>query len=187
MYEDSIIRAPTNGTITKVDIKYGELSVVGKSAIVLQDVGNLYVEADINESNISNLKLGQNADITIDALTGSKFTGVISHIDPSSVSTDGIVNYKIKVSIIERDVNIRPGMNAEISILVASKPDVLAIPKATVLERNGKTFVYVIINEKNKKYKEIEISLGMKGDGSMVEIVSGLSQGDKIALVAPKK
>jgi multidrug resistance efflux pump len=84
-YEDTIIRAPASGTITKVDVKYGELAEVGKPIITLEDVDNLYIEAMINEANIAYLKIGQNVDLTFDAFgSDKKFTGLIMHIDPSA-------------------------------------------------------------------------------------------------------
>ncbi len=186
IYEDGIIRAPSSGTITRVSVKYGEQIEAGKSAITLQDVENLYVEADINENNISNITLGQITEIGVDALPDKKFTGNVSQIDISSEAKDGVVNYKIKVALSEKDVNIRPGMNAEITILLYQKENIIAIPEATTFVRDGKTFTYVITNEKRKKYTEREISIGVKGDGNMVEILSGLVSTDKIALITKK-
>lgn len=184
MYEDNIIRAPGNGTITKVDVKYGELAEANNPAIVLQDVENLYIEALINESNIASIKTGQIVEVTFDALTEDKFTGVVSHIDPSSQTEDGVVNYKIKVSINEKNAYIRPGMNAEISVIALKKENVVSVPKASVVERDGKAFVNVITNEDKKQYKEVEVVLGAKGDGSMVEVLSGVKKEDKIALIS---
>lgn len=185
-YEDSLIIAPSKGTITKVNIKYGEISEAGKTAIVLQDIENLYVESMINESNISNIILGQNVEISVDAFPDKKFTGIVSEIDISSDSTDGVVNYKIKVALLEKDVNIRSGMNTEISVLISSKENVLSIPVATTFIREDKTFVYVITNEKRKKYTEREVVLGAKGDGNMIEVLSGLTHEEKIALITKK-
>lgn len=184
VYEENIIRAPENGTITKVDIKPGELANASEVAIVLQDVENLYIEADINESNISNLKLNQPVDISIDALGNTlPLKGVISQIDPSSVSTDGVVNYKIKVALSAQDPNIRPGMNAEITILVFEKIDVISVPKASLISREGKTYLNIITNEKKQKYIETEVFLGAEGDGNMIEVVSGLTRDSKVAIV----
>jgi len=186
-YEDTLIRAPQGGTITKVNIKYGEVANANETSIILQDVSNLYVEALINESNIANIVIGQPVAITFDALGDlNKFTGVVSHIDPSSETSEGIVNYKIKVSIDEKNPNIRPGMNAEIVITTLNKPEVLSIPKAAIVERDGKSYVNVITDEKRNKYKEVEVTTGLSGDGNMVEILSGITSADNIATVVKK-
>jgi len=186
-YEDTLIRAPQGGTITKVNIKTGEVANANTTAIVLQDVSNLYVEALINESNIANIALLQPVEISFDALgDNNKFTGVVSHIDPSSLTSEGIVNYKIKVSINEKNANIRPGMNAEIVITTLNKADVLSIPKASIIERDGKSYVNVITDEKRNKYQEVEVTTGVSGDGNMIEILSGIASSDNIAIVTKK-
>ncbi|MES2930563.1 MAG: efflux RND transporter periplasmic adaptor subunit [Patescibacteria group bacterium] len=182
-YEDTIIRAPSDGTITDVAVKYGEQTDSQKTAIVLQDVDHLYIEADINESNIATVKLGQSVDIIFDAFGNEKkFTGSVAQINPSSVAADGVVNYKIKVSVNESDDAIRPGMNAEITITALTKENVLSVPRASVTVRDNVSYVNVITNEKRKTYEEREITTGLVGDGNLVEIQSGLSADDRIAL-----
>lgn len=183
-YEENIIRAPENGTITKIEIKSGEIANANAVAIVLQDIENLYIEADINESNISKLKLNQIVDVSIDALGDlTTQSGFVSQIDPSSITTDGVVNYKIKVSLNSQDINIRAGMNAEITVVIFEKNDVLSVPQASILQKEGKSFVNLITNEKKKKYIEQEVITGAFGDGNMIEIISGLQKEAKIAIV----
>ena len=184
-YEDTIIRAPAPGTITKIDIKLGELSEVQKPVITLQDVSNLYVEAKINESSIANIKLGQKVSMTLDAFGSSRvFDGSVVHIDPSATTTDGIVNYKIKSSIINLDSAIRSGMNADINILTAEKSHVIVIPKAAIVQKDGKMYVNIITDMKRKKYEEKEVSTGLLGDGNLIEITIGLSDGEAIAIIS---
>lgn len=183
-YEDTIIRAGADGTITKVDVKYGEIADAGKNIVTLQDVNNLYIEALINESNIAYLKLNQPVDITFDAFgSNKKFTGSIIHIDPSSEANDGVVNYKIKVALLGKDETIRPGMNANINVLAGEVKGVLAIANVAVIKKDGKSFVNVITDEKKKKYETREVTTGFLADNNLVEIISGLKAGDKIAFV----
>jgi HlyD family secretion protein len=184
-FEDTILRAPADGTITSVDLKLGELSEAQKPIITLQDVSNLYVEAKINESNIANVKLGQSVTMTFDAFGTSRiFNGTVVHIDPGATTTDGIVNYKIKASILNLDQAIRTGMNADISILTAEKDHALVIPKAAVISRDDKTYVNVITKKDSQEYKEKEIKTGLTGDGNRIEITNGLSDGEEIAIVS---
>jgi len=183
-YEDTIVRAPAGGTITKVDIKYGELSEAGKPVITLQDVENLYIEALINEANIAYLQNGQSVNITFDAFGRErKFSGAIAHIDPSADANNGVVNYKIKVSLVEKDATIRPGMNANIDVLAGGVKNVLAIPNIFVVKKDNKSFVNVVTNEKNKSYISKEIKTGFLGDNNLIEIVSGLVMDEKVALI----
>jgi RND family efflux transporter MFP subunit len=183
-YEDTIIRAPEDGTITAVNIKYGEIVDVSKPAIVLEDISNLYVEALINEANIKNISLEQKVKVTFDALGKENiFNGKVSHIDPSSVASDGVVNYKIKVFLENNDPNIRPGMNAEIVITTFEKEGVLSIPETSLIKKeNGSIAVNKITNLKKEKYQEVEVSTGNIGDGNMIEITYGITKEDKIVL-----
>lgn len=184
-FEDTILRAPADGTITSVDLKLGELSEAQKPIITLQDVSNLYVEAKINESSIANVRLGQPVTMTFDAFGPSqKFNGTVVHIDPGATTTDGIVNYKIKSSITNLDSAIRTGMNADISILTAEKPHVIVIPKAAILTRDGKTYVNLIKDKDSQEYEEKEIRIGLVGDGNRVEVITGLSEDEMIAIVS---
>ncbi len=183
-YENTVIRAPADGTVTKIDIKVGELANSLETAIVVQDMGNLYVEANINESNITEVETGQSVELTIDAYgSGKIFTGLVSEVEPGATIKDGIVNYKVKISLDENDVNVKPGMNANVVITTGIKDNVIAIPMAAVEEVEGQNIVKVITNEKKKRYEDRVVVLGVKGGANMVEIVSGLSDGEKVALV----
>lgn len=182
-YEDTVIRAPAAGTITRVDIKYGELSQAGKAVITLEDVDNLYVEALINESNIVSLKIGQPVDITFDAFGAEKtFTGTVAEIDPSAETNDGVVNYKIKVAMDTKDVTVRPGMNANITVVAGTKDHVLAIPYSAVTKKDNTTTVSVVTNLKKNTAEDRNISIGFIGDNNLVEILSGLTEGETIIL-----
>ncbi len=184
IYENTIIRAPASGTVTKMDLKVGELAKALETVVVVQDVSRLYVESNINESNITEVAVGQKVDLTIDAYgPNAYFTGVVTQVEPGATITDGIVNYKIKVSLDENESNIKPGMNANLVITTGQKNGVLAIPNASVTKRDGQNYVLVITNEKKKSYKEVPVTTGIIGSGNLVEIVSGLNIGDKVALV----
>ena len=188
IYENTVIRAPANGTVTKMDLKVGELAKALENVITIQDVGALYVESNINESNITTLALGQNTEFTIDAFGPvKKFMGKIVEIEPGATIKDGIVNYKIKASLNEQDPGIKPGMNANLTITTGSVNGVLAIPGSAVFKKDSADFVRVITDEQKKKFVERSVSLGATGDGNMREVLSGLSLGEKIALVEEKK
>ena len=186
-YENTLLRAPSAGTITKVDIKFGELAQSQKEVMILQDVGNLYLEADINEANIAIVKVGQPVSITYDSLGPDKvFAGEVFSIDPSSSNTDGIVNYKIKVALKDKNEIIRPGMNANIVINTFTKENVLVVPLQSVKTLNGISTVNLITNDKRKLYKEVPVTVGSVGDGNLIEITSGLSLGDGVVVINKK-
>lgn len=188
VYENTIIRAPASGVITKVDIKPGELSKSLTPVITLQDIDNLYVEANINESNITTVKQDQPVSFTIDAFGSSQiFSGVVTQVEPGATITDGIVNYKVKSTLTEKNPLIKPGMNANLTITTGTKEHVLAIPGATITKTDTTMTVKKIIDSKKKKSIVVPVTTGIVGDGNMTEILSGLVLGDSVALVEKQK
>ena len=197
-YDKTILTAPAGGTVVHVDSKIGEQAKAQQEVVTIQDVGSLYVEADINETNIARVALGQPVKMTLDAFgPDTIFTGSVIHIDPSSTTADGVVNYIIKASIqnpVCKDTadcvnlvkdKVRPGMNANMVITAWDKPDAIAVPKAALIkESDGTTSVNVIVDDKTGEYKKQSIVTGLVGDGELIEVVSGLTGSEKIAVGA---
>lgn len=179
--ENTIVRAPSAGTITTVDIKLGELVTAQKIVFVLQDVNNLHVEADVSEANIAQLKIDQKVDITFDALGPNRsFEGKLQSINPSATVISGVVNYKVVVSI-DQIEEIKPGMTANMTVLIAEKADVLAIPERAVISNGGgKQTVQVINDTKKKTYAPVDVETGLRADGGLIEITSGLTENQEI-------
>ncbi|MCX6747955.1 MAG: efflux RND transporter periplasmic adaptor subunit, partial [Candidatus Nomurabacteria bacterium] len=91
--------------------------------------------------------------------------------------------YKVKVSIKNLDKRIRPGMNADLTILLSKKENVLVVPKLALVEHDGKTYIRIISDMKTKAYAEREVTTGMEGDGNLIEVLTGVTEGENIALV----
>lgn len=180
--EKKILRAPADGTITRVDLKIGEITSPQKEVVVLQDISNLYLEANVGEGNISTISLGQTVVVSYDAFPGQPYTATISSIDPAATQEGTIINYKIKALITDTDI-IKPGMTANMAIVTAELPDVLVLP-ARVIKKNeaGASTVEKIIGTRGKRQKtaQILVTTGLKGDGDMIEITTGLSEGDTV-------
>ncbi|MFA6000421.1 MAG: efflux RND transporter periplasmic adaptor subunit, partial [Candidatus Paceibacterota bacterium] len=186
-FEHTILRAPINGTITKVNIKLGELSQVSKEAMVLQDIDNLYLEANINEANIANVKIDAPVELTFDAFgTENIFMGKVLKVDPASTIISGVVNYKVTASI-ESSPTLRPGMTANMTILVGEKNNILMVPTRSIItDKTGKKTIRLVTNTKTKAFKEIEVTTGMEGDGGITEITTGVQEGEEIVVLIKK-
>jgi len=178
-YDDTVLRAPADGTIVSVDKKIGELVETLEPVVVLQDILSLYIESDINETNISKIILGQDVSIVLDAFPDQTYHASISHIDPSSTIVDGIVNYKVKANITDI-TEIKPGMTANVSILIYEKKGVLSISRRSIVQVGGISYVDKIINQKRYKTERVSITTGEVADGDMIEVLSGLNAGDTI-------
>lgn len=178
---NSVIVAPASGIITQVDIKVGEQATPSKEVIVLQDVGNLHTEADISEANVASLQLDQPIDYTFDALGPDQhFQGKVLTINPASTIISGVVNYKVTGNL-ENIPNIKPGMTANMTILVAKKDNVLAVPSTAIINKNSKQYVR-IIDGSNKSFHEVEVKTALQADGGLVEVTSGLNDGQEIVI-----
>lgn len=178
--EKKIIRAPADGTITKIDIAVGKLAQTNQSAITLQDVDHLYVEALVNESDVSLVAIDQPVTITYDAFGPDKqFSAKVSSIDLAPTVDQGVVNYKIKTLIDTAD-SIKPGMTANLTIHTASRTNVLVIPLRAVTVANNTQTVQVLTDERRGKTQLRTITTGLVGDGDLVEVTSGLSEEEKV-------
>ena len=178
--DNTILRAPSNGTITQVDIKIGELTQAGKELMKLLNVTELHTEALVSEADIASISVGQSIDNTFDALGPDRhFVTTVLTVNPASTVISGVVDYKITGSL-EKIPDIKPGMTANMTIKVAEKKNVLVIPSSAVINKDGKHIVRVINDTKNKTYSEKEVGVGLEADGGVVEITSGLNEGEEI-------
>lgn len=187
-YGNTIIKAPANGTVVHVDTKIGERVDAQKEVLVLQDVGNLYVQANINETSIAKVALDQPVSMTLDAFGPDVIlTGNVIHIDPSSTTSDGVVNYIIKTSVTDPSgkYKILPGMNANMTITAWDHPAVIAVPKVAIKTgSDGISTVEIATDDKSGKFTTQKITTGLTGDGNLVEVSSGLTEGQNIVVTS---
>lgn len=177
---NTILKAPLDGTITQVDIKVGEQASALKEVMILQDVADLHAEADVSEANIASLQLGQSVDYTFDALGPDRhFAGTVLTINPASTVVSGVVNYLVKATL-PNISDIKPGMTANMTILVAKKSGVLAVPSSAVINQNSNQYVRVMDDVKKGTYHQVLVQTGLSADGGLVEITSGLSEGQTV-------
>ena len=169
-----------------MDIKVGQQTTALTQAIVLQNIEELHTEADVSEANIALLNLNNSIDYTFDALGPDKhYKGKILTINPSSTVISGVVNYKIKGDLTNVP-GIKPGMTVNMTVLVAEKKDTLVVPSSAIISKENKQYVRVIDDPKTKTYHEVEVSTGMQADGGLVEIISGISDGQEVVTYIKK-
>lgn len=179
-FDDTIIKAPADGTITQVNTKIGQLASALQTVFVLQNVAALHTEAYVSESNVASLKLGQTVDFTFDALGPDRhFSGKVLTIDPASTVISGVVDYLVKASL-PGIKEIKPGMTVNMTILVAERKNALAVTSDAIINQDGKQYVRVIDDPKAKTYHQVAVQTGLSADGGLVEILGGLSEGQEI-------
>lgn len=179
-FDNTILKAPADGTITKIDTKVGQQAIAMQSVVVLQNVNALRAESYVSEANVASLEVGQTIDYTFDALGPDKhFSGQILTVDPASTVISGVVNYLVKASL-PNVPEIKPGMTVNMTVFVNSRADALAVPSSAIINQNGEKFVRIIDNPATKTYHQSKVSTGLQADGGLVEILDGLNGGEEI-------
>ncbi|HWR72962.1 MAG TPA: efflux RND transporter periplasmic adaptor subunit [Nitrospirota bacterium] len=178
----SIIRAPFDGVIAKKFTEVGELLLPGKQIVTMVDPERIYVLSTIDEVDVGRLRTGLPVVITVDAFPGEKFDGVIRRISP--IVSGGKLETRtadVWIYFSKKASKIKPGMSADVEILLSTLQNVLSVPSQTVIDRDGKKQVYVIAGnavQPGKSYtanlRPVEIG---ETNWSFTEITGGLSAG----------
>ena len=176
----TLIIAPFDGIITKMDLKIGQVVSPNASEVAIMSVGNFEIESYVPEVNIARLKIGDSATVTLDAYGESvSFAASIITIDPAETLKDGISAYKVRLRFTENDLRIKSGMTANIRVTTEKKSDTIVIPKSAIIEQDGREFVRTMNDGEEGK---VEITTGSTSALGQVEVVSGLKEGDVVIL-----
>ncbi|WP_217596155.1 efflux RND transporter periplasmic adaptor subunit [Cohnella sp. GbtcB17] len=136
------IVASIGGTVTAVNIKDGDAVNGQTEAFTIVSYDKLDIRISADELDISQLKLGQTANITMDALSGKAFTGKVTQIAKEGTSTNGVATFPVTVSLDKTD-GVMPGMNGSVDVVIESKQDALLVPVEAVTQMGAKYFVRV--------------------------------------------
>ncbi len=167
------ITAPADGVITSIDLVVGAAAPNG-DAIQFQ-AGPMQVTASFTESDLTALKAGQPAKVTVSAIDAD-LTGTLSSIDPvaSSSGTSSVVSYDATVTIQDAPDTIRAGMSADVSVTTASQTGAIAVPIAALVGRNGSYAVRVLDGSGAEQLIPVEV--GIVTD-TQAAVTSGLTDG----------
>ena len=179
--EQATLRAPFAGLVTDVSIVPGSQVNAATPAISLMDVSTMHVKMLLNENDVVRAKLGQPVQLSIDSLPDWQATGAVDYIAPSAQKVNGVVTYDVKVTFANSDPRIKAGMTANLTIVVANKKGVLLVPNTALLPK-GAGHVVQVPNADGKGFTEVDVTTGLT-DGTNTEIVSGLSEGQRIIAV----
>lgn len=155
------IYSPADGTISVLNVELGERvlgtqQMAGTELLRVANLNNMEVEVDVNENDIVKIKIGDEANVEVDAYLKKKFKGVVTSISNSASSTltsDQVTNFKVKVRILKESYQdllegkpsayspFRPGMTATVDIITTTKTNVLAVPISSVVVKSDTTAV----------------------------------------------
>jgi HlyD family secretion protein len=173
----AVLRAPFAGLVTKQDAKLGEIVASNLKIVSVISKDHLEVEANVPEVNIGRVAKDNPVRLSLDAFPGEYFSGKVYSIEPAETIVDGVVNYKLKIRFDGQEERLKTGFTANIQIETLRKANTLAVPYFALQEVAGRMIAKVWRAE---KIEEEPVTLGIRGRDGMVEIISGLREGDEI-------
>lgn len=174
--------APFDGQILSLDNRVGDSVESGEISVNIADLTNLYVEAQIDESDIANVKLGNHAEITVDAANGVVFTGQVSAINPVGETVSNVVKYTVRVDLdsLDEDIFLPLGATANVVIQVKEAELTLAVPIIAI--QNDEKSEYVLVLEGNGSTRRVNV-IGGEIVGDLVAVTGDLKEGDHVSLI----
>lgn len=177
----STVVAPFSGTVLKVDAKNGQAVMKGTEMITMGDLSKLQVVADINESDVKEIQVGQKALVSGTSMGKEKAAATVIRISPLATKIQkGETTGKTKVNVtleLDQAVSVlKPGFNVDVDIMITNKNNILVVPFQAVVNDPSGSFVWVAENGLAKKRP---VQIGTESDLN-VEITSGLNEGDSV-------
>ena len=180
------ITAPISGTIIEKDAKVGDAVKTGDTLCIVYDLSYLEMNINVDELQISSISVGQQVQITADAVPDKTYVGTVTRVSMKGASNGGTTTYPVSIRIDDTD-GLRPGMNANAEIVVAEAKNALVVPNAAVVRGS-----YVLVTkdspsaanadtamEAPEGFVYVPVKTGVSDD-DYTQIVSGIQEGDTI-------
>jgi macrolide-specific efflux system membrane fusion protein len=177
-YKPTPLIAPINGEVIVRAAEPGQTVTSSDVVLVLSD--RLIVQAQVDETDIGKVKLGQEAIISLDAYPEIKVKGTVDHIAYESTIVNNVTIYEVDILPEKLPSIFRSGMSANIDIIEQSKENILTIPLEAVKQDTEGSFVLISEGNGEKPVKR-RVQLGISDDNN-VEVISGLKPEDKIII-----
>lgn len=179
------IKSPVNGIVTDVKAKVGESISASTPVVSVISANQFEIEANVPEADMAKIILGAETDVTLDAYGSDVvFKATVTAIDPAETVVDGVATYKTTFQFVDKDDRIKSGMTANLIVKGQRKDNVLAVPQRAVFIKNGNKYVQVQVGE---VVEDKPVQTGLRGSNGSVEIISGLTEGDKVIVFSEGK
>ncbi|SFC41058.1 efflux RND transporter periplasmic adaptor subunit [Clostridium uliginosum] len=188
--EDCQIKAPVNGIVTSVNAVVGNPST--GSLFQIEDLEDVTVTVDIKEIDISNIKVGQKAEIKTDATEDTSIDGEVLSVESiakkdnvpqiqgqgESQSTSNNVNFQAKIKMKDLNDKIKVGMNARVNIILNEKSDIYTVPHESIVQDGDNKSIFVAEKQGDKYIiKQVPVTIGMESDFNVEISGEGISDG----------
>jgi HlyD family secretion protein len=181
---NTLIRSTITGMVLDIPIKVGNSVIetnnfnAGTTIATVADVGDMIFQGKVDETEVGKIKTGMDLMLTIGAIENDTFHATLVYISPKGILENGAVQFEIKADVkLKEDQFIRAGYSANADIVLDHKDKVLAVKEAVLLFQGDST--YVEVETSPQKFEKRFIKTGLS-DGINIEVLSGLTQNDKI-------
>jgi len=186
---NATIRAPIRGTVLTRDVEIGSpvssiLNLGANATLVmtLGDIDQVFVRGRVDEADIGRLRLDQPARIRVETFKDQVFNGRVTQISPMGVEKDNVTNFEVRVSIDNPGMALKANMTANAEIVLEEHEHALLIPEVAVTyDAQKQASVDVVIAGAKKGRSRTPVKLGV-GNGTKIEVLQGLKQGDRVVL-----
>jgi len=183
------IRAPIRATVLSRDVEIGSpvssiLNLGANATLVmtLGDIQKVFVRGKVDEADIGRVRLNQPARIRVETFKDRVFGGRVTQISPLGVEKDNVTSFEVKVSIENSGQELKANMTANAEIVLEEHPNALLIPEAAVsYDASKAAFVDVVATNTKTGRRRTPVKVGV-GNGTKIEVLSGLKAGDKLIL-----
>jgi len=166
-----------HGNIIRHEVHKHQYVLEGDPMFTVADLSSVWVEADVYEHQLDWIERKQSAEVTVQALPGKRWKGIITYIYPELDPHTRTL--KIRIRVPNYDSELKPNMFAKVEIFGGAKQQVLKISRQALIVTGERESV--IVDQGNGKFKPVDVVSGMKSKG-MVEILSGLKEGDQVVV-----
>ncbi|MGC5328261.1 efflux RND transporter periplasmic adaptor subunit [Brevibacillus sp. SYSU BS000544] len=186
---ESVLLAPADGTILKLDAKNGQHVNKGTEIFTIGNLQDMIVEAEVNESDVHKIKVGHEAVVSGSSLGKTTLKAKVARISPIAVTTQNSsgqgeqTRVKVTMELLERSTDLKPGYHVDINIISEKFANALQVPiEAIQQEQDGSTFVWISENGIAKKKK---VKIGMENE-LFTQIIEGVTSGQEIITNPPE-
>ncbi len=180
--ESPLVKAPFDGVVTVLSTKPGDVVQPGTQALRMDDLSELFLDVQISEIDIPLVEVGQSAELVFDAYFEETFIGEVSEISPVGQPVQGVVEYTVRINMLDADDRIKPGMTAAVNIVVDEKEDVFVVPNDAIVSIDGQEHVYV---KRNDGYEAVQVTLGGYSDFYSEVVEADIEPGELIVINPP--
>ena len=185
----TILVSPMDGVVLSRDVEVGDavssILVLGSTATLVMTLGDttqVYVNGKVDEADIGSVYLGQPARIRVESFPNRIFNGKVTKIAPLGVEKDNVTTFEVRVSIDNPSGELKANMTANAEILIKEDKGVLSVPAAAVVyDADKKASVFVPDPKQKDGQRKVAVKAGIS-NGSRIEILDGLKEGDTVVL-----